>query len=172
MNKKLIVISVVLMAAAMLANPVMAKTEKVAASMALVVSDELPADYRVLPNGEILQGRGGGLGFLLSLEIGNSLHTGVLTTIYNDMVNLKTHVDNVHHEAVLTLDGSEANGFAGIIQSRVTQIFNSPDDIWETDRCALQGFGIYKGQTLVLSYDGLWPFATGSMTWIGYCLKG
>ncbi len=174
MNRKVLALFVALMAAAILATPGVAKTEKVSASMALVVSDELPADYRVLPNGEILQGRGGGLGFLVTLEIGNSLHEGVLTTVYHDMTNLKTQTDNIHYRAVLTLDGSEADGFAGNIQTKVSMIIDGfPDNIWESDRCVLQGFGIYNGQTLVLGYDGLWPFALDAIyTWEGYCLKG
>ncbi len=169
-NRKVMGIFVALMATAILATPVLAKTEKVSASMTLAYPTYGDGKTRFIPNEDTFHN----IHFLgttpfvfevLELKIGDSTHTGVLSAVLSDMVVLKTQVDNCHFKAVLTLDQNEDNGFAGNIQTKFTNILN--ENFWETDRAVLQGFGDYKEQTMVLSYDG-----PGGGAWTGYCLKG
>jgi len=152
------------------AVPVRAKTEKVPASMTIAYPDYSPGNVW-FTNGGIIQSRGSPFTFeVLELDIGGSTHIGVLSAVLDDTVNLKTQVDNCHFKAVLTLDESTDNGFAGNIHTKFTMILTAEG--WETDSALLQGFGVYKRQTLVLNYNGPWLLPGETITWTGYCLKG
>ena len=147
--------------------PVMAKTEKVPAT----INVSAPTDYVYgprawfNPNEFIFQERGTTITFdILDIDIGGPPHTGVWISTLDAKVNFRTGTWVGHFDTVFTLDGSTDDGFAGNIQ-----IVQYLYDGYYTAHGVLQGFGVHDKQTLIFTYDGPqeWP-----AVWTGYCLKG
>ena len=161
-------VAVVFLAFALLilfsAVPVMAKTEKVSATISFN-----PTDYVYgrawETKGGVFQERGSALTFeILDLSIGGYHHSGVLGAVLSDMLNFKTLIWVGHFDVVLTLDGSTDNGFVGNWEMK-----QDLNDNTYAVHCVLQGFGVYDRQTLFFAYDGPQGFPA---EWTGYCLKG
>jgi len=167
MNKRDLVIPIVLMAVAMLATPVMAeptKGQKVAAS--LIPGPQVggsPPEKQWITNGDIQQIRGREVYYFpIILTIGSDVYTGGYSSNVNDVAfNLKTAVVNIRTEAVWTFVG--IGGFEGNLKMKLSAI-----DGWYSIHCVLFGFGDFEGQKLMLSYDG----PPVGAVWTGYCLKG
>jgi hypothetical protein len=165
-RKLLVVIAVTFMAVAMLTTPVIAEPtngQKVpATATAIPLGSEDPEYW--LTNGDIGQARGGEETYLLILNIGGTpLPSELVTLVFDEMINFKTDMFVRHYT---TLDSGLDNGFAGNIQLKIYNYYSGIDVHYDI-HCVLQGFGVFEGQTLMLSYEGSLP-----LTWTGYCLKG
>ena len=146
------------------AVPVMAKTEKVSATISFNPIDYVYGkDWET--KGGVFQERGSALTFeILDLDIGGIHHTGISSNVLDVNLNWKTGIWVGHFDVLLTLDGSTNNGFVGNWEMKQ----NLNDNTYAV-HCVLQGFGDYDRQTLFFTYDGPQGFPT---TWTGYCLKG
>lgn len=166
MNKKVLVIPIVLIAAAMFAVPVMAEpTKGLKVPATLTAAPQVggaPPERDWTTNGDIVQTRGGETYFFpIILTIGSDVYDGGFSSNVNDaVINLKTLVVNVRTEVVWTFEG--IGRFEGNIKMKLSII-----DGWYSIHTVLFGFGDFEGQMLMLSYYGPQVGAV----WTGYCLK-
>ena len=172
MNKKVLGIAVFLLAAAMLATPVLAnptKGQKVTAEMYVLgfSEDRTGEDYSInITNGGIYIERNIIVTYVpiyLIIDGGAPLVGTVVSNV--DMIgNLDKKTAVGHMDAVISFSTPEG-GFRGNIQTAQEEIF-TPD--WTLRmHSVLQGFGAFEGQTLCLSRTGPYPGAPST----GYLLK-
>ena len=171
MNKRVLIIVAALMAATILAVPVMAeptKGQKVFASMTptALIGACPPAEQWVSDEG-VVQIRGQVQIRSFVLSIGEQDYTGVTTSLQDVSNDLTTGVVVAHIYATHLVDGM-TGGFAGVVEMKLYN-FNPMSFTWdwETWHSVANGFGDFGGQKLILSYEGL---PNGPRT--GYCLKG
>jgi hypothetical protein len=171
MNKKLLVMTTVLLAVAMLVAPVLAeptKGLKVPATLTPgpeVVPPPPPFPDRVwTTNGGITQIRGEQRDYYpITLTIGIDEYTDGYSSNFGDVViNFKTGWLTERSFTEWTFPSVDG-GFAGNLEMKLS-IFTG----WYSIHGVLRGFGDFEGQTLMLSYDG----PPVGAVWTGYCLKG
>jgi hypothetical protein len=166
MNKKVLAIPLVLVAAAMLVVPVMAEpTKGLKVPASLIPGPQVggaPPEKHWETNGGISQGRGREVDYFpINLTIGSDVYpNGYSYNFGNVVFNSKTMVINSRGLAVWTFDG--IGGFEGNLEMKLSAI-----DGWYSMHCVLFGFGDFEGQKLMLSYDG----PPVGAVWTGYCLK-
>ena len=167
MNKKVLVVTMTLLAVAMFVAPVMAEPtngQKVPAT--LIPGPAVggaPPERMWITNGDIQQIRGRQVDYFpITLTIGSDVYTnGYSYNFVNSVFNLKTMVVNTRGLAVWTFAG--IGGFEGNLEMKLSAIDGS-----YSIHGVLRGFGNFEGQTLMLSYDG----PPVGAVWTGYCLKG
>jgi hypothetical protein len=171
MNKKVLVIPLVLIAATILVVPVVAKPTKGQKVFAELYPQtmpyaEVPPEKEWTTNGGIEQSRGGQTDYYpIALKIGSVLYTDGYSTNINDVVfNSKTLVVNTRSDTVW--EWEDIGGFAGNIEMKLWFEEGIPYPYYSM-HTLMHGFGYFEGQTLMLSYDGPLPGAV----WTGYCLK-
>jgi hypothetical protein len=166
MNKKVLLIPIVLMAAAILVVPVMAEpTRGLKVSASLIPGPQVggtPPEKHWETNGGISQGRGREVDYYpIILTIGSDVYTdGYSYNFVNQMFNSKTMMFNTRGLAIWTFEG--IGGFEGNLEMKLSAI-----DGWYSMHGVLFGFGYFEGQTLMVSYDG----PPVGAVWTGYCLK-
>ncbi|MCZ2809347.1 MAG: hypothetical protein O2V44_08340, partial [Candidatus Bathyarchaeota archaeon] len=157
MNKKLSVITIALLAVAMLVAPVMAEpTKGLKVPAALIPGPSVvdppppPPDRRWRTDGDIVQIRGQQRDYYpITLTIGSDVYTnGYSSNFVDTTMNLKTGWLNTHGPAEWTFPSVDG-GFAGNLEMKLS-IFTG----WYSIHGVLRGFGDFEGQTLMLSYDG------------------
>ena len=173
MKKIMIVGFVVLMAAAMLATPlistVMAK-EKVDAELHLTGQNIVLGNVWTT-NGGIQQQKGNTPNYYGNLIIGEDQYPLVIVCTSSVTLNTETGYFVGFYDSVcyVSYEGSDS-GFKGMIIGKMYD-FNplaTPPLTRAIIHCAMQGFGDFEGQTLKLSLDGnLFAY----FTWAGYCIK-
>jgi hypothetical protein len=170
-NKRVLIIVVALMAAAVLMFPVMAeptKGQKVPASMTptALIGAYPPAEQWVSDDG-VVQIRGQVQIRRFALSIGDQDYTGVTTSLQDASNDPTTSVVVARIYATHLVDGMNG-GFTGVVEMKLYN-FNPVTFTWdwETWHSIADGFGDFEGQKLMLSYEGV---PNGPRT--GYCLKG
>jgi hypothetical protein len=166
MNKNVLVIPLVLIAATILVVPVMAeptKGLKVPASLIpgpLVFQGEPEKEW--VTEGGVWQARGVQNDYYpLTLTIGSDVYTdGYSYNYVNSVFDFKTMSLNTRGAAVWTF--GSIGRFEGNLEMKVSYI-----DFCYSIHGVLFGFGDFEGQMLMLSYDG--PLV--GAVWTGYCLK-
>lgn len=167
MNKKVVVITIALLAVAMFVAPVMAEpTNGLKVPATLIPADQVggaPPEKQWMTNGGILQTRGKQNDYYpINLTIGSDNYpNGYSYNFGNGVFNSKTMMLNFRAYAVWTFDA--IGGFEGNIEMKLSAI-----DGYYSIHAVLRGFGDFEGQTLMLSYDG----PPVGAVWTGYCLKG
>ncbi|HII85117.1 TPA: hypothetical protein HA273_00705 [Candidatus Bathyarchaeota archaeon] len=167
-NRKFLLV-VLALAAVLLATPFFGtvvaeptKGQKVPATAIFIPLDsEDPEYWRT--NGDIGQGRGGIETYRVFFNIGGTATSGLYTVVFDEMINFKT---DMFVRRYTTLDSGLDNGFTGNILLKIYNYYSGVDVRYEV-HCVLHGFGDFKGQELMLSYEGPTP-----LVWTGYCLKG
>jgi hypothetical protein len=173
LKKKIMVTLVALMAAAILATPLvgmaMAK-EKVDAEL-LVTGSNIVLGNVWTTNGGIQQQKGNTPTYFGNLIIGEAPYPLVIVCTSSVTLNTETGYFVGYYDSVcyVSQEGSDS-GFKGIIIGKMYD-FNPigfPPFTRAIIHCTLQGFGDFEGQTLKLSVDGdLFAY----FTWTGYCIK-
>jgi hypothetical protein len=167
MNKKILVISISLVIAAMFVIPVMAEpTKGLKLPASLIPGPQVggaPPEKHWDTNGGISQGRGREVDYFpITLTIGSDVYTNGYSYNFGDtMFNSKTMIQNSRGLAVWTFEG--IGGFEGDLKMKISAI-----DGYYSIHGVLFGFGDFDGQTLMLSYEG----PPVGAVWTGYCLKG
>ncbi|MBA4464326.1 MAG: hypothetical protein H2B01_09160 [Nitrosopumilaceae archaeon] len=174
MKKNMIVLFVALMAAAMLATPlvgmVMAK-EKVEAEL-LVTGQDIDLGNIWTTNGGIQQQKGNTPTYYCNLILGEDTYPLVVACTSSATLNTETGYFVAFYDSVWYVGEEGADsGFKGMMIGRIydfdtTGVFPPFSRI--VIHCTLQGFGDFEGQTLKLSVDGNF-FAY--FTWTGYCIR-
>ena len=168
MNKKVLVIPIVLIFATILVVPAIAeptKGLKVPATLLPGPQVSIPSPERTwVTNGGILQIRGDHTDFYpVTLTIGNDIYPdGTSRNFGNFIVNLKNGWLKSRGYGELTFPSVDG-GFAGEIVMKMSYF-----TLEYSIHGVLHGFGDFEGQTLMYSYNG--PIV-GAL-WTGYCLKG
>jgi hypothetical protein len=165
LNKKVLVIAVVLMAAAMLATPVMASpAEKIPITLNFGLPTYGDPEKIWTTNGDIFQVRGRPSSYNIILTIqGEPPLVGVDTNTFNGQHNLKTDVKILHYDVVWTFEGGT---FEGRLTLKIENNLLGPMYWYYSAHLVFQGTGAFEGQTIMLSYEG--PFA---LEWTGYLLR-
>ena len=166
MNKKVIVIPLVLIAATIFVFPVMAeptKGLKVQASLIpgpSVFSGDPERDW--VTKGGIWQARGAQEDYFpITLTIGSDVYTnGYSSNFVSSFFNFKTKSVITRGPAVWTFTG--IGEFRGNLEMKLSAI-----DGYYSIHGVLFGSGDFEGQMLMLSYEGP-PIGA---VWTGYCLK-
>ena len=175
MNKKILVIAVVLMAAAMMATPVMAVSPKkipITAESQLIAgsTDQTDPDFRNdLNEGGVRQWRALYSKENVYLTIGDSSVPIHFVSDVEMNGRWKTMRDQVNHVKVVWTDDAEAGGFEGVMQWKI--LFEGPAGPEAgTWHAVLQGWGTYEGQKLQL--EGFWNGGPneGPSTFTGFLL--
>lgn len=119
----------------------------------------------------VVQMRGWGYEYSAHLAVGSIVYKLYANTTYDGVYNPTTDVVNLRYDVVwYVYNGSNPqvspNGFAGNFELKMTGITAWPAPInypgvGEEIHCVLQGFGAFKGQTLMLSYEG--PYHGGDL---------
>ena len=167
MNKKVLVISIVLIFATMFVIPVMAEpTEGLMVPASLIPGPQVggaPPEKHWETNGGILQGRGREIDYFpITLTIGSVEYANGYSYNFGDsMFNSKTMIQNSRGLAVWTFEG-RVGGFEGDLEMKISAV-----DGYYSIHGVLFGFGNFEGQTLMLSYEG----PPVGAVWTGYCLK-
>jgi hypothetical protein len=174
LKKNTIVVFVALIAAAMLATPlvgiVMAK-EKVHAEFHVTGQDIVLGSVWTT-NGGVQQQKGNTPTYYGNLVIGEDSYLLVVACTSSVTLNTETGYFVGYYDSVcyVSQQGSES-GFKGVIIGKMYDFDTSgafPPLTRAIIHCTLQGFGDFEGQTLKLSVDGDF-FAY--FTWTGYCIK-
>ena len=167
MKKKVLGITITLLAVAMLIAPVLAEpTKGLKVPATLVAAPQVggaPPEKQWMTNGGIGQTRGKQNDYYpIILTIGSDVYTnGYSYNFGNSVFNSKTMVLNFRGYAVWTFEG--IGGFEGNLEMKLSAI-----DGYYSIHGVLRGFEDFEGQTLMLSYDG----PPVGAVWTGYCLKG
>jgi len=167
MKKKVLVIPIVLMFAAMFVIPVMAEPTKGLMVPASLIPgpqvDGAPPEKHWDTNGGIFQARGREVDYFpITLTIGSDVYTNGYSYNFGDsMFNSKTMIQNSRGLAVWTFEGI-VGGFEGDLKMMISAV-----DGYYSIHGVLFGFGNFEGQTLMLSYKG----PPVGAVWTGYCLK-
>jgi hypothetical protein len=166
MNKKVLLIPIVLMVATILVFPVMAEpTKGLKVPASLIPGPQVggaPPEKQWVTNGGIWQARGEQVDYFpITLTIGSDVYTdGYSYNFVNSVFNFKTKILNTRGLAVWTFEG--IGGFEGNLEMKLSAI-----DGYYSMHGVLFGFDDFEGQMLILSYDG----PPVGAVWTGYCLK-
>ena len=168
MNKKILIIAVAFLAMAMLATPAMAKTQKIAVTHSGAdISSTTATSSRSIggdpPKFWIGHGVTVTIGTLTLTQDANPGETLVGTGYSELMVikNLETGVIKHFAKGVWTFPGGT---FEGVYRYEVTKPGPYPTWTFKLTHCILHGTGVFQGQRLVMSYDGLFADAQ----WTGF----
>ena len=167
MNKKVLLIPMVLMAACILVVPVMAEpTKGLKVPASLIPGPQVggaPPEKHWETNGGIFEGRGREVDYFpITLTIGSDVYYNGYSYNFGDATfNSKTMIQVSRGVAVWTFEG--IGGFEGNLEMKISAI-----DGYYSIHGVLFGFGDFEGYKLMLSYEG----PPVGAVWTGYCLKG
>ena len=174
MNKKMILVPLIVLLMLLSVAPVMAESamgQKVTASFMFTERPKVrDSGERMITNGGIWVYEGHVEAAKSLLFIGSdSPLSAFAIQVASGSVNTKTDVMIFNAEAVIyiSVEGS-SNGFSGNVETKFLNlnILTMRADSMQVHG-VLQGFGAYSEQTLMLSYEG-----PPGGPWTGYCLKG
>jgi hypothetical protein len=172
MNKKILTITITLLALTILATPVLAvptKGQKLPVSLKFtpVPSSGVPGEFR-LTNGGIGQRRDGAIKYTVELSIDGATVPIVGESsadrpivVYNILKHQRFTLHEIHVMSFSTEDG----GFEGNALLKFTEFVSLSDYHIETHG-TFHGTGAFEGQTIVAGYEG-----PQGGTWTGYILK-
>ena len=111
---------------------------------------------------------------ITDLAMGNQHYTsGIACYVYNGLRGYNNGLAIHHFTATYYVGalGQMNSGFEGNVQMKVYGWYSGSTIEYATIHCTLQGFGVFSGQTLTLSFEttNLAVLLTGP--WTGYCNK-
>ena len=162
MNKKILVIPVLLLTFALFSIPVMAAPATKIEGVTLTAVAPPAPDFgfpRFVAHDTIVHSRGTSTGKVTLTIPGYPLPEGDWDSEWITNGNFKQDPAEVviRGKVTLTFTGEGTTGtFKGVIQRKIIGYPPTGDSIFE-DHMVLQGTGNFKGQTLKLSYEGTLP---------------